>query len=82
MDFVVDDTPAKQGKFYPGNHLPIVSRDVLQSEKPDYLLLLAWNFADELMKNTSEYGARGGRYVIPIPALQVIAGSPERRQHA
>ena len=82
IDFVVDDTPAKQGKFYPGNHLPIVSRDVLQSEKPDYLLLLAWNFADELMKNTSEYGARGGRYVIPIPALQVIAGAPEKRRHA
>ena len=82
IDFVVDDTPAKQGKFYPGNHLPIVSKDALQREKPDYLLLLAWNFADELMKNTAEYGLLGGRWVIPIPALQVVAVSPEKRRHA
>lgn len=78
IDFVVDDTPAKQGKLYPGNHLPIVSQDILYHEGPDYLLLLAWNFADELVRNTSLYGASGGRYVIPIPALQVFAPVPDR----
>jgi len=81
IDYVVDDTPAKQGKFYPGNHLPIVGRNVLHANKPEYLLLLAWNFAEELMRNTAEYGITGGRYVIPIPALHVVAVSPEKRRH-
>lgn len=72
VDYVVDDTPAKQGKLYPGVHLPIVSRDRLRSDPPDYLLLLAWNFVDELLRNTSDYRARGGRYVVPIPSLRVL----------
>jgi SAM-dependent methyltransferase len=72
LDYVVDDTPAKQGKFYPGNHLPIVNRGKLLNEPPDYMLLLAWNFVDELMKNTSEYKSKGGRYVVPIPSLRVM----------
>ena len=79
IDFVVDDTPAKQGKYYPGNHLPIVSRQTLFDRKPDYLLLLAWNFAEELMKNTAEYGEHGGRYIIPIPSLQVTGRHPEKK---
>jgi C-methyltransferase C-terminal domain/Putative zinc binding domain/Methyltransferase domain len=72
LEYVVDDTPAKQGKLYPGNHLPIVSRDRLNASPPDYLLLLAWNFVDEMVQNTAEYRARGGRYIVPIPSLRVI----------
>lgn len=72
LDYVVDDTPAKQGKFYPGVRLPIVGREELRRRPPDYLLLLAWNFVDELIDNTAEYRTRGGRYVVPIPSLRVI----------
>jgi hypothetical protein len=72
LDYVVDDTPAKQGKLYPGNHLPIVSRDRLKASPPDYLLLLAWNFVDEMLRNTAEYRAQGGRYIVPIPSLRVM----------
>jgi hypothetical protein len=72
LEYVVDDTPAKQGKLYPGNHLPIVSRDRLKASPPDYLLLLAWNFVDEMVQNTAEYRAQGGRYIVPIPSLRVI----------
>ena len=72
LDYVVDDTPAKQGKLYPGNHLPIVNRSQLHASPPNYLLLLAWNFVDEMVKNTAEYHARGGRYIVPIPSLRVI----------
>jgi len=72
LDYVADDTPAKQGKFYPGSHLPIVSRAHLHTSPPDYLLLLAWNFVDELVKNTADFRARGGRYIVPIPSLRVI----------
>lgn len=72
LDYVVDDTPGKQGKFYPGNHLPIVSRAHLHASPPNYLLLLAWNFVDELVKNTADFRAQGGRYIVPIPSLRVI----------
>ncbi len=72
LDYVVDDTPAKQGKLCPGNHLPIVSRAHLHTAPPDYLLLLAWNFVDELVKNTADFRASGGRYIVPIPSLRVI----------
>lgn len=72
LEYVVDDTPAKQGKLYPGNHLPIVSRAHLHTSPPDYLLLLAWNFVDEMVKNTADFRARGGRYIVPIPSLRVI----------
>lgn len=72
FEYVVDDTPAKQGKLYPGNQLPIVSRTHLHTSPPNYLLLLAWNFVDEMIKNTSDFRARGGRYIVPIPSLRVI----------
>jgi hypothetical protein len=72
ISYVVDDTPAKQGKFFPGNGLPIVSRDRLRDDPCDYLLLLAWNFAGELMANLPDFAENGGRFVLPIPALRVI----------
>lgn len=72
LDYVVDDTLAKQGKLYPGNRLPIVSRSHLHASPPEYLLLLAWNFLDELVKNTAAFRERGGRYIVPIPSLRVI----------
>jgi SAM-dependent methyltransferase len=72
FDYVVDDTPSKQGMLYPGNHLPIVSRAALRERAPDYLLILAWNFADEIIRKTQDYRDRGGRYILPIPSLRVI----------
>ena len=69
IDYIVDDTPEKIGRFSPGTGIPIVDRKVLQSAPPDYLVILAWNFAREIIDNTSEYG---GRYIIPIPAFKVI----------
>lgn len=72
VDFIVDDTPAKQGKFSPGNGIPIVSRAHLQANPPDYLLLLAWNFSEELMGNLPDFKLNGGRFVVPIPALRVV----------
>ena len=72
FEYVVDDTPAKQGKLYPGNRLPIVGRDRLASDPPDYLLILAWNFADEIVAKTAEFQRQGGRYLVPIPSLRVM----------
>lgn len=72
IDFIVDDTPEKQGLLTPGNRIPIVSASYLNEKKPDYLLLFAWNFAEELMEKTQEYKNYGGRYIIPIPYVKII----------
>lgn len=72
IDYIVDDTPEKQGFLTPGNHIPIVDSGYLKNQKPDYLLLFAWNFAEELMQKTKEYQAAGGRYIIPIPNVRIL----------
>ena len=72
IDYIVDDTPEKIGRFSPGNGIPIVDRAVLESDPPDYLVILAWNFAREIMDNTSSFSEQGGKYIIPIPSFSII----------
>ena len=71
FEYVVDDTLAKQGKLYPGLRLPIVSRDTLIRSPTDYLVVLAWNFYDEIKASLSGYLAGGGRLVCPLPTLHI-----------
>lgn len=72
IKYIADDTPEKQDHFAPGSHIPIVKSDQIMLQRPDYLLLLAWNFAEELIKKTDEYKKNGGKYIIPIPEVKVI----------
>lgn len=72
INHVFDDTPEKQGKFYPGVHIPIISRETLIEKMPDYLLLLSWNFSKEMISKTQEYKNKGGKYIIPVPHLKII----------
>jgi len=72
LDFVVDRSTIKQGHYTPGTHLPIYSPAMLLEQKPDYVLLLTWNFADEILQQQSEYRKQGGRFIIPIPELRVV----------
>lgn len=72
IDYIVDDTPEKIGRFSPGTGIPIVDRAVLASDPPDYLVILAWNFDKEIIASTAEYGGKGGKYIIPIPAFKII----------
>ena len=72
LDFVVDRNPAKQGLYTPGTHLPIYALEKLLEVKPDYVLLLTWNFAEEILEQQAEYRRQGGRFIVPIPELRVL----------
>jgi SAM-dependent methyltransferase len=72
VDFVVDRNNHKHGKFMPGKHLPVLQTEKLLELQPDYLLILAWNFADEIMQQQSEYRRRGGKFIIPVPDPKII----------
>jgi SAM-dependent methyltransferase len=71
LDFVVDRSFVKQGRYTPGTHLKIHDPARLVEEMPDYVLLLTWNFAEEILRQQAEYRGRGGRFIIPVPELKV-----------
>jgi len=72
LDYVTERNPLKIGKFTPGMHIPVFSDGELLKKQPDYALILAWNFADEIIKNNSEYQRKGGKFIIPIPKPVII----------
>lgn len=72
LDFVVDRSTEKQGKFTPGTRLPILAPAALKQKRPDYLLLLAWNFLDEVLAQQVEYRAAGGKFIVPVPQVRVV----------
>jgi hypothetical protein len=72
LDFVTEKSPLKIGRFTPGGHIPVVPDAELLVRQPDFALLLAWNFAEEIMRNLDEYRRRGGHFIIPIPAPRIV----------
>lgn len=76
LDFIIDDAPAKLGLYTPGSHFLIQPRSVLErADRPDYLLLFAWSFFDEISKRSADYLAGGGRMILPLPEVRVIAAA-------
>jgi len=71
LDYVVDKSPFKQGRYMTGSRLPVYHPSKLMEDKPDYALLLTWNFKDEILEQQAEYRTRGGRFVLPV-GLEVI----------
>ena len=72
LDFIVDDSPLKQGLYSPGLNIPILASSSINELKPDYLLILAWNFADSIVKKNRQFTESGGKFIIPLPNLQII----------
>jgi C-methyltransferase C-terminal domain len=71
LDYTVDRSPFKQGKFLPGTHIPIFSPENVVKTQPDYVLILPWNLKDEIMKQMTFIREWGGKFVVPIPELKV-----------
>ncbi len=72
LDFTVDANPYKQGKYTPGTRIPILAPDAIRQAKPDYVLILPWNLKDEITQAASYIREWGGRFVVPIPSVEVL----------
>jgi len=72
LPYIVDRSPLKQGLYTPGTHIPVVAPERLLADQPDYVLLLAWNFIDEIMEQQAEYRKRGGKFMVPVPEVRVL----------
>jgi hypothetical protein len=73
LEYVVDRSTYKQGRYMPGVHLPIYPPEHLLETQPDYVLVLTWNFAEEIMRQQAEYARRGGKFVLPVPTPEVVS---------
>jgi len=74
LKYIVDLNQLKQGRFTPGTHIPVLAPDQLLRDQPDFLLILAWNFVDEIVAQQKAYADGGGRFFVPLPYLHEVAG--------
>ena len=71
IQYVADKNPAKQGKFMPGSRIPIVSPEALADSRPDYLVILPWNIADEVKRQNADLAELGTRFVTAVPKMEI-----------
>lgn len=72
VDFIVDDSSLKQGLYTPGMHIPILAPQAVAERKPDYLIILAWNFAEPIIAKNADFRAAGGHFIVPLPKIEII----------
>ncbi len=71
LEFIVDDSPLKQGLYSPGLHIPVVPAEILLEKQPDILVILAWNFAEVIMEKNADFAKKGGRFLVPVPEVRL-----------
>ena len=74
IEFTVDRSPHKQGTLLPGSRIPVREPSALLAKRPDYALILAWNWAEEIIAQQREYLERGGTFIIPVPGPRLVGG--------
>ncbi len=72
LEYITEKSPLKIGKYTPGMHIPVKPDEFLLEDMPDYAVIFAWNFAEEIMNNLKEYENKGGKFIIPIPVPQIV----------
>jgi hypothetical protein len=72
LDYAIDTTPFKHGRYTPGMHIPVFPETRFRLDQPDYALLLAWNYADDILRKEGAYRERGGKFIVPIPRPAVV----------
>ena len=72
IPYIADRSSLKQGRYTPGTHIPIVPPDRIMRDRPAYVLILAWNFADEIMGQLSGYRSKGGKFILPVPVVRIV----------
>jgi len=72
LAFVADDNPKKYGLYCPGCHIPVVPSEELNVRKPDYVVILAWQFAEAIIKKHERFVKEGGKFVVPLIDLKVL----------
>ena len=72
LEFIADDSPLKQHLFTPGLHVPVLPSSAIEERRPDYLLVLAWNFAAAIVAKHPQFSKAGGHFIVPLPELEVI----------
>ena len=71
IEFIIDDNPLKQGLYSPGLHIPVYPSSILEEKKVDYLMILAWNFADPIIKKNQKFISDGGKFIVPLPEIKI-----------
>ena len=72
IDYVVEDNELKIGLYTPGTHIPVVGSKILDDKIPDYILILAWNFAKEILEKTKKYAKQGVKFIVPLPEPKIV----------
>ena len=72
LDFIVDDNPRKHNTLYPGNHIRVLDSKVIYEEKPDYVLIMAWRYAEPIIKRHEHYLKQNGRFILPLSKFEII----------
>ncbi len=72
LEYITDTTLSKQGHYTPGSHIPVVSPEMLKKEKPDYILLLSWNYAKVILEKEKELRKKGVKFILPVPTVKIV----------